>query len=62
MRFHKALGKSSIKKQIFYGPADSKGGEGSAPSAGTIRKCENCALFFQLEFDSLILKTLFFSL
>ena len=53
----------SVKKRIFYGQADRKGGGGevSATSALTVSKCENFD-FFSLILDSLTLKTHLFSL
>ena len=51
------LGKSSIKKRIFYGQADCKGG-GSTPPGLTVSICENFRTF-PIEYDSLILKTHF---
>ena len=53
--------KGSRKKWIFYGQADRKeaGAGGSAPSALTVRKCENVDPFIPLKFDSLVLKTHF---
>ena len=49
-----------VKKRIFYGQADRRGGRGggvSAPLALIASKCENFDPFFSMEYYSMILKT-----